>query len=329
VVGANVEVCRKLTIDGTQDLLMPISTRVPAGAGPHSADVPHSSAGQAGNSKSRRQDEVVYINGQPHVSVSIKPTDDECAAYCGEGYVAPRVVQARLISHRAFHGQEAEDRARESKQSAAGATAAGGSSGSSMPMGLLGATMPSISWKNKESADTSPFLIIHFHGGGFIAQSSASHEAYLRDWAKGLNAPILSVDYDLAPEHPFPVAVCQAFYAYCWALKNAALLGSSAKSILCVGDSAGGNLAAVVTLRALELGISEPSGVVMIYPALYLHMTPCASRVLSLMDPLLPLGTLQLCMTSYAQRFQVSVPPPPADARTWPVGARHLAFRMR
>ena len=95
------------------------------------------------------------------------------------------------------------------------------------------------------------------------------------------------------------------------------------------GDSAGGNLAAVVTLRALELGISEPSGVVMIYPALYLHMTPCASRVLSLMDPLLPLGTLQLCMTSYAQRFQVSVPPPPADARTWPVGARHLAFRMR
>jgi hypothetical protein len=74
-----------------------------------------------------------------------------------------------------------------------------------------------------------------------------------------------------------------------------------------VGDSAGGNLAAVVTLRALELGITEPSGVVMIYPALYLHMTPCPSRVLSLMDPLLPLGTLQLCMTSYAQRFQVSV----------------------
>jgi hypothetical protein len=55
----------------------------------------------------------------------------------------------------------------------------------------------------------------------------------------------------------------------------------------------------------LELGITQPSGVVMIYPALYLHMTPCASRVLSLMDPLLPLGTLQLCMTSYAQRFQV------------------------
>ena len=67
-----------------------------------------------------------------------------------------------------------------------------------------------------------------------------------------------------------------------------------AESVICVGDSAGGNLAAVVALRALEEGIQAPSGVMMIYPALYLHMTPCASRVLSLMDPLLPLGTLQV-----------------------------------
>ena len=75
-----------------------------------------------------------------------------------------------------------------------------------------------------------------------------------------------------------------------------------AESVICVGDSAGGNLAAVVALRALEEGVQAPSGVMMIYPALYLHMTPCASRVLSLMDPLLPLGTLQVphftCFTS-------------------------------
>jgi hypothetical protein len=70
--------------------------------------------------------------------------------------------------------------------------------------------MPSITWKSKAAASPlSPLLIIHFHGGGFIAQSSASHEVYLRDWARALDAPILSVDYDLAPEHPFPVAVCQ------------------------------------------------------------------------------------------------------------------------
>jgi acetyl esterase/lipase len=169
-------------------------------------------------------------------------------------------------------------------------------------------SMPSMSWKTqtKPSATVSPFLIVHFHGGGFIAQSSSSHEVYLRDWAKALDAPILSVDYDLAPEHPFPVAVCQAFYAYCWALEHAQQLGSSAQSVICAGDSAGGNLAAVVALRAIEEGIQPPCGVMMIYPALYLHMTPCASRVLSLMDPLLPLGTLQLCMNSYAQRFQAA-----------------------
>ena len=56
-------------------------------------------------------------------------------------------------------------------------------------------------------------------------------------------------------EHPFPVAVCQSFYAYAWAVQNAHLLGSTAQSIICVGDSAGGNLAAVVALRALEEGI--------------------------------------------------------------------------
>ena len=49
------------------------------------------------------------------------------------------------------------------------------------------------------AAPPSPFLVVHFHGGGFIAQSSASHEVYLRDWAKALDAPIISIDYDLAP----------------------------------------------------------------------------------------------------------------------------------
>jgi hormone-sensitive lipase len=285
-------VCRKLVIDGALPLLMPVKAHAAPFGGCTTSSNAHSAAGTTRANKCTTS-EVVYINGEAHVSVSIKPSDNECSSYCGPGYVAPSTVKARLISHRALLGQE------QAEERAGGAAGAGGS------IGMSSIPMPSIAWKNKECADTSPFLIIHFHGGGFIAQSSASHEAYLRDWAKELNAPILSVDYDLAPEHPFPVAVCQGFYAYCWAIKHASQLGSSAKSILCVGDSAGGNLAAVVTLRALELGITQPSGVVMIYPALYLHMTPCASRVLSLMDPLLPLGTLQLCMTSYAQRFQV------------------------
>jgi len=50
----------------------------------------------------------------------------------------------------------------------------------------------------------SKSLVIHCHGGGFVAQSSQSHEMYLRRWAKALDCPILSVDYALAPEAPYP-----------------------------------------------------------------------------------------------------------------------------
>lgn len=70
-------------------------------------------------------------------------------------------------------------------------------------------------------------LLIHCHGGGFVAQSSKSHETYLRQWAKELNVPILSIDYSLAPHAPFPRALEEVTYAYGWALKNFHLLGST------------------------------------------------------------------------------------------------------
>lgn len=81
--------------------------------------------------------------------------------------------------------------------------------------------------KNKSPVEpSSKGLIVHCHGGGFVAQSSKSHEGYLRDWAKRLNVPILSIDYSLAPEAPFPRALEEVYYAYCWALKNHKFLGS-------------------------------------------------------------------------------------------------------
>lgn len=55
----------------------------------------------------------------------------------------------------------------------------------------------------------SPSLIVHYHGGGFVAQSPESHEIYLRQWAKDLAVPILSVNYTLAPEAAFPEYACR------------------------------------------------------------------------------------------------------------------------
>lgn len=104
-------------------------------------------------------------------------------------------------------------------------------------------------------------LILHIHGGGFISQSSLSHSVYLREWAAMLpDAVILSVDYSLAPEAQFPVALNEAVHAYGWALANGTAIGTTATSVVVAGDSAGGNLAVALCLKAQELGMRPPDG---------------------------------------------------------------------
>ncbi|OWF53834.1 hormone-sensitive lipase-like [Mizuhopecten yessoensis] len=146
----------------------------------------------------------------------------------------------------------------------------------------------------------SPCLLIHCHGGGFVAQSSKSHEVYLRQWAKDLNVPILSIDYSLSPESPFPRALEECFYAYAWAVKNCRSLGSTGEVICLAGDSAGGNLMISTAMRAASFGIRVPDGIVAAYTPVLVHYTPSPSRMLSLMDPLLPVGILVRCMAAYA-----------------------------
>ncbi|XP_038581555.1 lipase, hormone-sensitive a [Micropterus salmoides] len=145
----------------------------------------------------------------------------------------------------------------------------------------------------------SPWLLIHFHGGGFVAQTSKSHENYLRTWSKELNVPILSVDYSLSPEAPFPRALEECFYAYCWALKNCHLLGSTAERVCLAGDSAGGNLCITVSMKIISSGIRIPDGIMAAYPATNLTIDASPSRLLTLIDPLLPLGVLTKCLNAY------------------------------
>ncbi|XP_070414059.1 hormone-sensitive lipase isoform X10 [Equus przewalskii] len=151
-----------------------------------------------------------------------------------------------------------------------------------------------------QQAPRSRSLVVHIHGGGFVAQTSKSHEPYLKSWAQELGAPILSIDYSLAPEAPFPRALEECFYAYCWAVKHCALLGSTGERICLAGDSAGGNLCFTVSLRAAAYGVRVPDGIMAAYPATMLQSTASPSRLLSLMDPLLPLSVLSKCVSAYA-----------------------------
>ncbi|KAL0878940.1 hypothetical protein ABMA27_003933 [Loxostege sticticalis] len=143
-------------------------------------------------------------------------------------------------------------------------------------------------------------VVFHCHGGGFVAQSSKSHETYLREWAAKLNVPILSIDYSLAPQAPFPRALEEVFYAYCWMLNHFKEIGTTGKKIVFAGDSAGANLIAGCTVKILSMGLRRPEGLFMAYAPLLVSFIPSPARLLCLMDPLLPFGFMMRCLKAYA-----------------------------
>lgn len=153
--------------------------------------------------------------------------------------------------------------------------------------------------KKRHIKPQSTSLIFHCHGGGFVAQSSKSHEIYLREWAVALDVPIISIDYSLAPSAPYPRALEEVFYAYCWVIKNCNLLGTTAQRIIVVGDSAGANLNVALTLKCIEMNVRRPDGLFAIYCPMKMGFDPTPARLLCLMDPLLPFGFLMRCLKAY------------------------------
>lgn len=142
-------------------------------------------------------------------------------------------------------------------------------------------------------------LVLHFHGGGFIAQSAESHEIYLNDWARQVHAPILSVDYSLAPERPYPRALEEVAFVYAWALNNCHKLGWTGERICLAGDSAGGNLCLVLCLKMIQMGLRLPDALFCAYTPVMLNAHPSPSKVLTCMDPLIPLEFLLTCVHAY------------------------------
>ena len=114
-------------------------------------------------------------------------------------------------------------------------------------------------------AETAP-LFLFFHGGGFVLGDIESHDGLCRMICRDAAIHVLSVDYRLAPEHRAPAAVDDCVAAYRWARGHAAELGADPSRIGVGGDSAGGNLAALVTLRSREEGIPQPTLQVLLYP---------------------------------------------------------------
>jgi len=110
-------------------------------------------------------------------------------------------------------------------------------------------------------------LVVYFHGGGWCVGDVDSYDVLCRELTNGSGCSVLSVEYRLAPESPFPAAVDDAIFCTEWAARSHDLLGIDPGRIALAGDSAGGNLCIVTALAARESRTVSIRFIVLIYPS--------------------------------------------------------------
>jgi acetyl esterase len=170
----------------------------------------------------------------------------------------------------------------------------------------------------RQSDGLAPCLVF-FHGGGWVIGDLDSHDVACRKLADEGQLIVISVDYRLAPEDKFPAAVDDAFAATAWIADHAKELGIDATRLVVGGDSAGGNLAAVVAISARERNGPSISGQVLIYPATDFAMMHPSHR-----EP----ETSILLTHTVIRWFRDHYLNSPADAKNWrasPARAETLA----
>jgi acetyl esterase len=118
----------------------------------------------------------------------------------------------------------------------------------------------------RPSAELPLPILVWFHGGGWVVGSLETHDNLCRLLCDDANVIVVSVDYRLAPETKFPGAADDCVAAWMWINQHASELGGDTHKIALGGDSAGGNLAAVVALVAREQGLPIPAFQLLVYP---------------------------------------------------------------
>ena len=109
-------------------------------------------------------------------------------------------------------------------------------------------------------------VLVWFHGGGYVIGDLDTHDSACRALANETDCIVVAVDYRLAPENKFPAAVDDCFAAFRWVIKNAPTINADGARVAVGGDSAGGNLAAVVSILARNAGLPNIVFQLLIYP---------------------------------------------------------------
>ncbi|OFJ50521.1 alpha/beta hydrolase [Mycolicibacterium grossiae] len=163
-----------------------------------------------------------------------------------------------------------------------------------------------IYWPPVDASAPLP-VVVYFHGGGWSIGDLDTHDHVARAHALGAEAIVVSVDYRLAPEHPFPAGVEDAWAALQWVAENAADLGGDPERLAVAGDSAGGNLAAVLTLRARDAGGPPLAFQLLWYPCV-VGDTAVPSFAENVDAPILNPDVIAAFLAWYAPGFDFSDP---------------------
>jgi acetyl esterase/lipase len=123
--------------------------------------------------------------------------------------------------------------------------------------------------------------LVYFHGGGWLLGDLDSHDVACRHYANGARCRVVSVDYRMAPEHKFPAAVDDSVAATRWIVEHSGALGIDRSRVAVGGDSAGGNLAAVLALMARDGDLPPLAFQLLVYPATDMAMATVSSQTIN------------------------------------------------
>ncbi|MGQ4383773.1 alpha/beta hydrolase [Streptomyces sp. SAS_270] len=140
--------------------------------------------------------------------------------------------------------------------------------------------------------------LLYFHGGGFIQNSPTTHRRIVSTLAIHAGLRALSIDYRLAPEHPYPAAIDDAVTAYTWLIDS---MGTDPEAIVLAGDSAGGTIVAALLIRLRDEGRPLPRAAYLISPALDFAATGESIRTRRDTDPMMTGETLGFVTQHYLQ----------------------------
>ncbi|HYD01949.1 MAG TPA: alpha/beta hydrolase [Phycisphaerales bacterium] len=129
-------------------------------------------------------------------------------------------------------------------------------------------------------------VIVYWHGGGFVTADIDSYDSSCRALANASGCIVASAEYRKAPENPFPAAANDAVAAYRWVLANAREFGGDPANVSVAGESAGGNLAAVVCLSAKTMRFQMPTHQLLIYPVVQDSLDTPSARTYANAKPL-------------------------------------------